>query len=119
MLQTRNGKRTGRAAVRVAIEMVQEGLITENEAIFRVDPNQLYDFLVPTLDEKSSKVEVLATGLPASPGAAVGQIVFTADEAVKKAGHVEKKNLVILVRAETTLEALHGIEIEAVIMILS
>src|SRR5438270_2148782 len=95
MLQTRNGKRTGRAAVRVAIEMVQEGLITENEAIFRVDPNQLYDFLVPTLDEKSSKVEVLATGLPASPGAAVGQIVFTADEAVKKAGHGDKKNPVI------------------------
>ena len=93
---------TGRAAVRVAIEMVQEGLITENEAIFRVDPNQLYDFLVPTLDEKSSKVEVLATGLPASPGAAVGQIVFTADEAVKKAGHGDKKNPVILVRAETT-----------------
>src|SRR5579864_771791 len=111
MLQTRNGKRTGRAAVRVAIEMVQEGLITENEAIFRVDPNQLYDFLVPTLDEKSSKVEVLATGLPASPGAAVGQIVFTADEAVKKAGHGDKKNPVILVRAETTPEDIHGMEV--------
>src|SRR5437660_2541231 len=92
MLQTRNGKRTGRAAVRVAIEMVQEGLITDNEACFRVDPNQLYDFLVPTLDEKSSKVEVLATGLPASPGAAVGQIVFTADEAVKKAFHGAHKH---------------------------
>jgi pyruvate,orthophosphate dikinase len=113
MLQTRNGKRTGRAAVRVAIEMVQEGLITENEAIFRVDPNQLYDFLVPTLDEKSSKVEVLATGLPASPGAAVGQIVFTADEAVKKAGHGDKKNPVILVRAETTPEDIHGMEVAA------
>src|SRR5438270_7301080 len=79
MLQTRNGKRTGRAAVRVAIHMVEEGLITKEEAIFRVEPNQLYDFLVPRLDEKSTKVEVLATGLPASPGAAVGQIVFTAD----------------------------------------
>src|ERR1700744_6310739 len=83
MLQTRNGKRTGRAAVRVAIQMVEEGLITKEEAIFRVEPNQLYDFLVPRLDEKSGKVEVLATGLPASPGAAVGQIVFTADEAVR------------------------------------
>ncbi len=87
MLQTRNGKRTGPAAVRVAIQMVDEGLITKEEAIFRVDPNQVYEFLLPRLDEKSGKVEVLATGLPASPGAAVGQIVFTADEAVEKAGH--------------------------------
>jgi pyruvate, orthophosphate dikinase len=116
MLQTRNGKRTGRAAVRVAIEMVEEGLIDENEAIFRVDPNQLYDFLVPTLDEKSKKVEVLATGLPASPGAAVGQIVFTADEAVKQAGHGDKKNPVILVRAETTPEDIHGMEVAAGIL---
>jgi pyruvate, orthophosphate dikinase len=116
MLQTRNGKRTGRAAVRVAIEMVEEGLIDENEAIFRVDPNQLYDFLVPTLDEKSKKVEVLATGLPASPGAAVGQIVFTADEAVEKAGHGDKKNPVILVRAETTPEDIHGMEVAAGIL---
>jgi pyruvate,orthophosphate dikinase len=116
MLQTRNGKRTGRAAVRVAIEMVNEGLITEGEAIFRVDPNQLYDFLVPTLDEKSTKVEVLATGLPASPGAAVGQIVFTADDAVEKAGHGQKKNPVILVRAETTPEDIHGMEVAAGIL---
>ena len=110
MLQTRNGKRTGLAAVRVAIEMVGEGLITKDEAIFRVEPNQLYDFLVPRLDEKSAKVEVLATGLPASPGAAVGQIVFTADEAVEKAGH-DKKTPVILVRAETTPEDIHGMEV--------
>src|SRR5437588_5986401 len=103
MLQTRNGKRTGLAAVKVALQMVEEGLITKEEAIFRVEPNQLYDFLVPRLDEKSGKVEVLATGLPASPGAAVGQIVFTADEAVKKAAH-DRKNPVILVRAETTPE---------------
>src|SRR5690242_10710199 len=68
MLQTRNGKRTGLAAVRIAIQMVDEGLITKEEAIFRVEPNQLYDFLVPRLDEKGTKVEVLATGLPASPG---------------------------------------------------
>ena len=84
MLQTRNGKRTGRAAVRVAIQMVEEGLISKEEAIFRVEPNQLYDFLVPSLDEKGKDIDVLATGLPASPGAAVGQIVFTADEAVEK-----------------------------------
>ena len=110
MLQTRNGKRTGLAAVRVAIQMVEEGLITKEEAIFRVEPNQLYDFLVPRLDEKSTKVEVLATGLPASPGAAVGQIVFTADAAVEVAGH--GKNVpVILVRAETTPEDIHGMEV--------
>jgi pyruvate,orthophosphate dikinase len=110
MLQTRNGKRTGRAAVRVAIQMVEEGLITKEEAIFRVEPNQLYDFLVPSLDEKGRKIEVLATGLPASPGAAVGQIVFSADDAVVKAGH-DRKNPVILVRAETTPEDIHGMEV--------
>jgi pyruvate,orthophosphate dikinase len=115
MLQTRNGKRTGRAAVRVAIDMVAEGLITEQEAIFRVDPNQLYDFLVPNLDEKTTKIEVLATGLPASPGAAVGQIVFTADDAVKKV-HDDKKASVILVRAETTPEDIHGMEVAAGIL---
>ncbi len=114
MLQTRNGKRTGRAAVRVAIHMVEEGLISKEEAIFRVEPNQLYDFLVPRLDEKKSKVEVLATGLPASPGAAVGQIVFTADEAVAKANG--GKNPVILVRAETTPEDIHGMEVAAGIL---
>src|SRR5579863_4861310 len=116
MLQTRNGKRTGLAAVRVAIQMVEEGLITKEEAIFRVEPNQLYDFLVPRLDEKKVKIEVLATGLPASPGAAVGQIVFTADEAVEKAGHGATKNPVILVRAETTPEDIHGMEVAAGIL---
>jgi pyruvate,orthophosphate dikinase len=116
MLQTRNGKRTGRAAVRVAIQMVDEGLINKEEAIFRVEPNQLYDFLVPRLDEKSTKLEVMATGLPASPGAAVGQIVFTAEEAVKKAGHGAKKNPVILVRAETTPEDIQGMEVAAGIL---
>src|SRR5277367_3623868 len=111
MLQTRNGKRTGLAAVRVAIQMVEEGLITKEEAIFRVEPNQLYDFLVPRLDEKRVKVEVLATGLPASPGAAVGQIVFTANEAVEKAGHGNPRKPVILVRAENTPEDIHGMEV--------
>jgi pyruvate, orthophosphate dikinase len=115
MLQTRNGKRTGRAAVRVALQMVEEGLISKEEAIFRVEPNQLYDFLVPGLDEKGVKVEVLTTGLPASPGAAVGQIVFTADDAVAKAGHGKKAPL-ILVRGETTPEDIHGMEVAAGIL---
>ncbi len=110
MLQTRNGKRTGLAAVRVAIDMVREGLITQEEAIFRVEPNQLYDFLVPRLVEKGEKVEVLATGLPASPGAAVGQIVFTAEDAVK---HHQKGSFksIILVRGETTPEDIAGMEV--------
>src|SRR5437867_4244405 len=110
MLQTRNGKRTGLAAVKVALQMVEEGLITKEEAIFRVEPNQLYDFLVPRLDEKGQKIEVLAKGLPASPGAAVGEIVFTADAAVERAGHGAKVP-VILVRAETTPEDIHGMEV--------
>jgi len=110
MLQTRNGKRTGLAAVRVALQMVDEGLIKKEEAIFRVEPNQLYDFLVPRLDEKGQKIEVLAKGLPASPGAAVGEIVFTADAAVERAGHGAKVP-VILVRAETTPEDIHGMEV--------
>src|ERR1700761_1605418 len=116
MLQTRNGKRTGLAAVRVAIQMVEEGLITKEQAFNRVEPNQLYDFLVPRLDEKGVKVEVLATGLPASPGAAVGQIVFSANDAVAKAGHGSSKNPVILVRAETTPEDIHGMEVAAGIL---
>ena len=107
MLQTRNGKRTGRAAVRVAIQMVEEGLISKEEAIFRVEPNQLYDFLVPSLDEKGKDIEVLATGLPASPGAAVGQIVFTAEDAVEKF-HKDKSAKLILVRSETTPEDIAG-----------
>jgi len=113
MLQTRNGKRTGLAAVRVAIEMVDEGLITKEEAIFRLDPNQVVDFYVARLDETDVRPADILTskGLPASPGAVVGQIVFTADEAVEKAGHGAEKNLVILVRAETTPEDIHGMEV--------
>ena len=110
MLQTRNGKRTGLAAVRVAIDMVREGLITQEEAVFRVEPNQLYDFLVPRLVEKGEKIEVLATGLPASPGAAVGQIVFTAEEAVKHHAKGDYKSI-ILVRGETTPEDIAGMEV--------
>jgi pyruvate,orthophosphate dikinase len=112
MLQTRNGKRTGLAAVIVAVQMVEEGLITKEEAIFRLDPSQVVDFLVARLDERDVKAGDLLTanGLAASPGAVVGQIVFTADEAVAKAGH-DKKNPVILVRAETTPEDIHGMEV--------
>src|SRR5215469_5424467 len=83
MLQTRNGKRTGPAAVRIAVEMVKEGLLSTQEALLRVDPDQLNQLLHPILDEKKG-LKVVATGLPASPGAAVGRIVFTADEAVVK-----------------------------------
>src|SRR5271168_3601267 len=113
MLQTRVGKRTGLAAVRIAIQMVDEGLITKDEAIFRVEPNQVVDFYVARLDEKDVRPEDILTskGLPASPGAVVGQIVFTADEAVAKAGHGTEKNPVILVRAETTPEDIHGMEV--------
>jgi pyruvate,orthophosphate dikinase len=110
MLQTRNGKRTGLAAVRVGIDMVNEGLITQEEALFRVEPNQLYDFLVPRLVEKGEKIEVLATGLPASPGAAVGQIVFTAEDAVKHHQNGSYKSIV-LVRGETTPEDIAGMEV--------
>jgi pyruvate,orthophosphate dikinase len=115
MLQTRNGKRTGLAAVRIAIDMVREGLITQDEAIFRVEPNQLYDFLVPRLVEKGEKIEVLATGLPASPGAAVGQIVFTAEDAVKFHQSGAYKNI-ILVRGETTPEDIAGMEVASGIL---
>ena len=115
MLQTRNGKRTGLAAVRVAIDMVNEKLITQEEAIHRVEPNQLYDFLVPRLIEKGEKIEVLATGLPASPGAAVGQIVFSAEEAVKQ--HASGAYpVIILVRGETTPEDIAGMEVAAGIL---
>jgi len=115
MLQTRNGKRTGLAAVRIAIDMVREGLITQEEAIFRVEPNQLYDFLVPRLVEKGEKIEVLATGLPASPGAAVGQIVFSAEDAVKFHSNGAYKTI-ILVRGETTPEDIAGMEVAAGIL---
>ncbi|MGB9455994.1 MAG: pyruvate, phosphate dikinase [Bryobacteraceae bacterium] len=108
MLQTRNGKRTGPAAVRIAVEMVQEGLIDKREAVLRVDPQQLDQLLHPVLDPASKKsLTKLATGLPASPGAAVGTVVFTADEAVEQA----KKAPVVLVRKETVPDDIHGMEV--------
>jgi pyruvate,orthophosphate dikinase len=108
MLQTRNGKRTGPAAVRIAVEMVNEGLISKEVAIGRVDPQQLDQLLHPVLDPASKKtLTTIATGLPASPGAAVGRVVFTADEAVLQA----HKTPVILVRAETVPDDIHGMEV--------
>ncbi len=105
MLQTRTGKRTARAAVKIATDMVAEGLITKEEAILRVEPNQLDQFLHPILDPRAN-VKVIATGLPASPGAASGRIVFTPEEAVIR-GATEK---VILVRNETCPDDIHGMD---------
>ncbi|HTQ57696.1 MAG TPA: pyruvate, phosphate dikinase [Bryobacteraceae bacterium] len=108
MLQTRNGKRTGPAAVRIAVDMVNEGLISKAEAVLRVDPQQLDQLLHPVLDPASKKsLAQIASGLPASPGAAVGRVVFTANEAVEQA----KKGPVVLVRAETVPDDIHGMEV--------
>ncbi|KFG69775.1 pyruvate, phosphate dikinase [Microvirga sp. BSC39] len=104
MLQTRNGKRTAKAALRIAVELASEGLITQEEAVTRVEPAALDQLLHPTIDPKAER-RILATGLPASPGAASGAIVFNSDdaEAAKKAGQK-----VILVRVETSPEDIHG-----------
>lgn len=104
MLQTRNGKRTARAALKIACDMISEKLITEEEALLRIDPQSLDQLLHPTLDPKSPKT-LLAKGLPASPGGVSGQIVFTAEEAVdwRERGHN-----VILVRIETSPEDIAG-----------
>ncbi len=105
MLQTRTGKRTAQAAVKIAVDMVSEGLITKEEAVLRVEPASLDQLLHPIIDPKA-RIEVIAKGLPASPGAASGRVVFTADEAVKQA----KKDKVILVRPETTPDDIHGMD---------
>jgi pyruvate,orthophosphate dikinase len=105
MLQTRTGKRTAHAAVKIAVDMVQEGLIAKEEAVLRVEPASLDQLLHPIIDPKA-KLEVIAKGLPASPGAASGKVVFTADEAVRLA----KKEKVILVRPETTPDDIHGMD---------
>ncbi|MBK9295123.1 MAG: pyruvate, phosphate dikinase [Oligoflexia bacterium] len=104
MLQTRNGKRSAKAAIQIAMDMIKEGLISEKEALLRVDPLQLDQLLHPTLDPKAKK-NVLAKGLPASPGAATGQIVFTPEDA-EKFSELGKK--CILVRIETSPEDIHG-----------
>jgi len=104
MLQTRNGKRTARAALRIAVEMAGEGLISKEDAITRVDPAALDQLLHPTIDPKVKR-EPLAIGLPASPGAASGEIVFSADEAEQLKAQGRKA---ILVRVETSPEDIHG-----------
>jgi pyruvate,orthophosphate dikinase len=104
MLQTRRGQRSGHAAVRIACEMVEEGLIDENEAVARIPPNDLNQLLHPTIDP-DSEVDLLTTGLPASPGAAAGAVVFDADLAEQLA---RKGEAVILVRRETSPEDFHG-----------
>ena len=104
MLQTRSGKRTAKAALRIAVDLAQEGLIGEEEAVGRVEPGALEQLLHPAIDPKAER-RVLTTGLPASPGAAAGEIVFNSDdaEAARKAGRK-----VILVRVETSPEDIHG-----------
>jgi pyruvate,orthophosphate dikinase len=104
MLQTRSGKRTAKAALRIAVELANEGLITKNEAVLRVDPLALDQLLHPTIDPRAHR-KVIATGLPASPGAASGAIVFSPEEAEKLKSDGKK---VILVRVETSPEDIHG-----------
>ena len=107
LLQTRTGKRTATAAVRIAVEMVEEGLIDKQTAVLRVEPEQLDQLLHPMIDPKA-KYDVIATGLPASPGAAAGRIVFTADEAER---WYERGEKVILVRNETSPEDIGGMDV--------
>jgi pyruvate,orthophosphate dikinase len=104
ILQTRTGKRTANAAIKFAVDMTRDGLIDKKTAISRIDPNQLDQLLHPTFDPKAKK-EIIATGLPASPGAATGKVVFSAEDAEKLA---EKKEKVILVRKETSPEDIGG-----------
>ena len=104
MLQTRSGKRTGKAALKIAVDMADEGLITREEAVARIDPASLDQLLHPTIDPEAAR-DLIATGLPASPGAASGEIVFTPEEAEAAKAQGRK---VILVRVETSPEDIHG-----------
>jgi pyruvate,orthophosphate dikinase len=104
MLQTRSGKRTAKAALKIAVELASEGLITEQEAVMRIDPASLDQLLHPTIDPKAER-KIVATGLPASPGAASGEIVFSSEEAEELKAKARK---VILVRVETSPEDIHG-----------
>ena len=104
MLQTRSGKRTAKAALRIAVELANEGLISKNDAVLRVDPLSLDQLLHPTIDPRAHR-RVIATGLPASPGAASGEIVFSPDEAAQLKSDGRK---VVLVRIETSPEDIHG-----------
>ena len=112
LLQTRNGKRTGAAAVRIAVEMEQEGLIDQHTAIMRVEPNQLDQLLHPTVDT-SAALTVLTTGLPASPGAAADRIVFNPDDAEEKAAEGQP---IILIRHETSPDDFHGMVVAKAIL---
>ena len=107
LLQTRSGKRTGRAAIKVAVDMVREGLLGEQDALMRVSPEHVESFLHPMVDP-AAKTDIVATGLAASPGGATGKVVFTADDAVVEA---EKGEAIILVRRETTPEDIHGMRV--------
>jgi len=104
ILQTRSGKRTTSAAIKIAVDMFEQGIITKEVAISRIEPNSLDQLLHPTIDE-SEELNIIATGLPASPGAASGKIVFNADDAEKASNDGEK---VILTRIETSPEDIHG-----------
>lgn len=104
MLQTRSGKRTARAALKIAVDLAEAGVITHQEAVLRIDPSSLDQLLHPTIDPKAKR-DVIASGLPASPGAAAGEIVFTPDEAETLKG---QGRAVILVRVETSPEDIHG-----------
>jgi pyruvate,orthophosphate dikinase len=104
MLQTRSGKRTAKAALRIAVELADEGLISKSDAVLRIDPLTLDQLLHPTIDPRAHR-RVIATGLPASPGAASGEIVFSPDEAAQLKADTRK---VILVRVETSPEDIHG-----------
>lgn len=104
MLQTRSGKRTAKSAIKIAVDMVKEKLISKKEAVLRIDPNTLDTLLHPTLDAKVDK-KIIASGLPASPGAASGKVVFSADEAERLNGMMQDT---ILVRVETSPEDIHG-----------
>jgi len=106
LLQTRSGKRTARAMVKVAVDMVREGMLSKEEAVLRIEPDKLDELLHPSFDPAARR-DVIATGLAASPGAAVGKVVFSADEAVEM---VEKGENVILVRLETSPEDVHGMK---------
>jgi pyruvate,orthophosphate dikinase len=112
LLQTRSGKRTGLAMVRVAVDLVNEGVLTKEEAVMRIEPDKLDELLHPTFDRGAER-NVIAKGLPASPGAAVGHVVFSADDAVTRA---EAGDDVILVRIETSPEDIHGMKAAAGIL---
>ena len=114
MLQTRNGKRTAAAALKIAVDLVEEGVLSEEEAILKVEPKQLDSLLHPNFDAAAlKKAPVIAKGLPASPGAGAGAIYFTADEAAK---HGKNKEKVILVRKETTPEDIEGMDFSQAIL---